>query len=334
MKLIENLSILSLEDFLTKPRKWDIFISCGSFEERCKRSSDILLKNNVEIDTSIIFNYKETDPQNRKEENIQKIENNLREICKSSYIFDADSVSLPSNGIKKFLLFLREKNINLSNKKVIIDITVLTKGYFFLLFNVMKKELNLYEFFIIYTEPERYNKNNEESEIILTKGLDRVESMPGFPGSSRNSDDALIIILGFEGRRSMEVFNNINPELTYAINGFPSFQMGWHKISLESNSTFLQESGAFDHMFFAPAVDPFETRNTIYEIVNEIRKNNKNMNIIISPLGSKLQALGVLLYALGNKKIKIVYPFPSTYNPDYSYKYGHTWLFKVNLKKL
>ena len=334
MRLIENLSILSIEDFLIKPRDWDIFISCGSFEERCKRSSDIFLDKKVKIGTSIIFNYKETDLEDRKKENIKIMECNLEKICKSVHVFDAESVSLPSEGIKKFLMFIKENKIDLSNKQIIIDITVFTKGYFFLLFKVLKEKFNLHDFYVVYTEPEKYKgKSADGNEIILTEGLDRVESISGFTGSSMNDKDALIVILGFEGKRSMEVFHSIEPELTYAVNGFPSFQSGWHKISLEANLPFLRESRASDHLFFAPAVDPFETRNTISQMVEEIEKNNKNTNIIISPLGTKLQAFGVLLYALGNRKIKVIYPFPSVYKPDYSYRHGPTWIFKINLNK-
>lgn len=335
MRLIENLFVVSIEDFLYQPRKWDSFISCGSFEERCMRSSDIFLDKKVKIGTSIIFDYKETDPENKKEENIKIMKSNLGEISKCVSVFDTESVSLPSKGIKKFLMFLKEENIDLLNKQIIIDITVFTKSYFFLLFKVLREKLNLHEFHVVYTEPEKYkSKTAERNEIILTEGLDRVESIPGFVGSSVNSKDALIVILGFEGKRSIEVFNSVDPELTYAINGFPSFQVGWHKISLEANLPFLRESGASDHLFFAPAIDPFETMKILSQIVEGIEKNNENLNIIISPLGTKPQAFGTLLYALRNKKVKVIYPFPSVYKSDYSYKYGPTWIFKVDLNKL
>lgn len=337
MRLIENLSILSIEEFLTesrKPRNWDIFISCGGFEERCKRSSEFFFSKNVKIDTSIIFNYKEVDPENKKEENIQEMKINLEKVCNYIHIFDTESVSLPSKGIKKFFTFLKENNICLLNKNVIIDVTVFAKAYFFLLFKVLKEKFSLHKFYVVYTEPQKYKtKNTDTDEIILTEGLDRVESIPGFTGSSINSENVLIVILGFEGKRSKEVFSSVEPKFTYAVNGFPSFQPGWHKISFEENLPFLEESGASEHLFFAPAVDPFETRNTISQIVEEIESNNKNTNIIISPLGTKLQAFGVLLYALENKKIKIIYPIPSVYKPDYSYKYGPTWIFKINLNK-
>ena len=327
MRLIENLSFLSIEKFLSPPRKWDIFISCGSFETRCTRSSDIFIDKKVEIGTSIIFNYKETDPKNKKEENIQKMKSNLEQICKCVHIFNTGSVSLPSEGIKKFLVFLKEKNIDLLDKEIIVDITVFTKPYFFLLFKVLKEKFNLRRFHVVYTEPEKY-------KTILTEGLDRTGSIPGFIGSSASPKDALIVLLGFEGKRATEVFYNINPELTFAINGFPSYQPGWHKISLEANLRFLGESGASDYLFFAPAVDPFETKKVVSQIVKEIEEDNQDLNIVIAPLGTKMQAFGVLLYAFQNNTTKVIYPFPSVYKADYSYKYGPTWVFKVDLKKL
>lgn len=185
----------------------------------------------------------------------------------------------------------------------------------------------------IYTEPERYKlEEPESSEIILTEGLDRVESIPGFEGSTQGSKDALIVILGFEGKRSLEVFQTVNPETTYAINGFPSFQAGWHRKSLEANMRFLNESRASDHLFFAPATDPFETKSVLSDIVKRVKSENEDMNIVVAPLGTKLQAFGVLLYALENRSAKVIYPFPSTYRPDYSYRYGPSWILQVNME--
>ena len=335
MRLIENLSILSIENFLAEPRKWDVLITCGSFETRCTRSSDILLRKKVELGTSIIFDYKETDPEKKKDENIQKMRSNLKQISKCVYIFDTVSVSLPSEGIKNFLMFLEKKGIDLKDKEIAVDITVFTKPFFFLLFKVMRETFNLRRFHVVYTEPEKYKgKNSNKREIILTEGLDRIEPMPGFIGSSVNPKDALIVILGFEGKRAIEIFYNVNPELTYAINGFPSFQPGWHKISLEANLRFLKESGASDYLFFAPATDPFETRITVSQIVKKIQEYNEDLNIVIAPLGTKIQAFGVLLYVLQENTVKVIYPFPSVYKPDYSYKYGPTWILKVDLDML
>lgn len=335
MKLIQNLSVVPMENYLIKSRKWDFFVTCGSFEERCIRSSDILLSKNISIYTSIIFNFKENDIGGKKDKHIKTMVRKLKRICENVLVFNAESVSSPSEGIKKFLLFLTEKNIDMLNKQVIFDISVFTKGYFFLLIKVLKERMHIDALHFAYTEPEKYrSKNLDKNQIILTEGLDRIESLPGFTGSSIHTKDALIVILGFEGKRSLEVFNTVNPELTYAINGFPSFKPQWHKISLEANLLFLRESGASTHLFYAPAVDPFETYKTLSNIIMDIQHINNDMNVIIAPLGTKPQALGSLLYALAHPRTTIIYPFPSVYNTDYSYKYGPTWILKVGFDKL
>lgn len=330
MKLIENLSVVLLEETLAKPRKFDVFITCGSFEERCIRSSAIFFDKRTEIRDSIIFNYKETDPKNKKEENMQEMRKNLEQVSDRVRVYDTGSVSLPSEGIKRFLEFLRENHLDMSSRRVTTDITVFTKPYFFLLFKTLREKFGMSKFLMVYTEPKGYkNKEPDTGEIILTEGLDRVETIPGFFGSCVHSRDTLIVILGFEGKRSMEVFQTVSPQTTYAINGFPSYQPGWHRMSLEANMHFLMESRATDHLYFAPAIDPFETAKILSYIVKS--DEIKDSNIIIAPLGTKMQAFGTLLHSLKDTSAKVIYPFPSTYKADYSYGHGPTWICEVNL---
>jgi hypothetical protein len=334
--LMDNLSIIKLEEFYNKEINIDFFICCSSFEERCVRSSEICKSKNIfNINTSLIFNYRETDPAGKKIFYLKKIEKNLKKISKNVIIFDSDSVSLPSEGLKKFIKFLKDNNIDCSSKKIAIDISVFTKPYFFLLLKILKEQYNNYEFIIIYTEPEEYkHREKNRNEIILTEGLDRVETIPGFFGSSIRTKDVLIVSLGYEGKRALQVFRTVNPETTYAINGFPSYQPGWHNVSMEANLRFLYESRSYEHYFYAPADDPFYTKLVLLKIIKEIKRINKNLNIIISPLGTKPQAFGALLLTFKVPNVKIIYPFPSTYSPDYSYKYGPTKLFKIDLNKI
>jgi hypothetical protein len=322
MKLIENFSIEKLDRYLEEPNKWEVYIACSSFEDRFCRSSSIFKVHEVKIDFSIIFNFKETCL--KKEDNLRIVKSNLENTSKVIKIFDAESVFEPVKGIKKFLSYLESNNIDLRNKRIIIDISTFNKPYLFLLFKILIEKFDISEVYVVYTEPKNYN-------TLLTEGLNKVESIPGFTGSSINSKDALIVILGFEGNRSLEVFNAINPEFTYAINGFPSFQPGWDRRSLSENMRFLKESNAYEHILMAPASDPFETEKTIVKIVKEIREYNPDVNITISPLGTKIQALGALLYALKDKKVKIVYPIPSTHNKNRSEEFSSSWIYKIRL---
>ena len=65
MKLIENFSIVDFEEF-SEEKRWDIFITCGSFEDRCTRFSNLLKLDSASITYSIIFNYREEDKNNKK----------------------------------------------------------------------------------------------------------------------------------------------------------------------------------------------------------------------------------------------------------------------------
>ncbi len=330
MKLIENFSIVDFEEF-SEERIWDIFITCGSFEDRCTRFSNLLKSDSASITHSIIFNYREEDKTNKKTNNIKKIIANLSEISKNILIFNPGSVSKPSEGIKEFLNFLKDNSIEMNDKKIVVDICTFTKPYLFVLFKVFKEVFQISEVDIVYTEPVSYkNKDEINDEIVMTEGLDRIQSIPGFRGSPIETQNALIVILGFEGKRSLEVFEEVEPNITFAINGFPSYKAGWNQISLSKNTQFLDLSGAHEHLFFTPANNPFETRNLIHHIVNELPES-KNKNIIIAPLGSKMQAFGVLLFALNFKNISVVYPFPSSYKTDRSDGADKTWIFRTSL---
>lgn len=328
MRTIPNLSIVSFEDYLDSSDKWDIFLCCSSFEERCIKSSEILNIKNAKIGTTILHNYKEHDPANFRKMNAKIVENFLQPISDRFYANFGQSVSSPKEGVTQFLSFLEENKISLVGKRIAVDITVFTKSFFFLLFKALKEKYSINNYTIVYTEPERYNIGSKAtSEFVLTEGFDRLESIPGFSGSSVNSKDALIVQIGFEGKRALDVFYHTSPEIVYAINGFPSYQPGWHKLSLEANMRFLMESKSYEHLFSAPALDPFETERIIEYIVKEI--SQKSLNIVIAPLGTKVQAFGTMLYALKDSAAKVVYPFPSFFNPIYSYKSGPSWVFEA-----
>lgn len=96
--------------------------------------------------------------------------------------------------------------------------------------------------------------------------------------------------------------------------------------------SFLQESGAIENLFYSPAIDPFETKKLIEKIVEDIKGHDHDYNVIIAPLGTKMQAFGALLHSITDKTIKVIYPFPSKYKSDSSENYGQTWIFAVKIE--
>lgn len=97
---------------------------------------------------------------------------------------------------------------------------------------------------------------------------------------------------------------------------------------------FLIESRSIDHIFFSPTNDPFETAKVLKIMVGTIRKKHFNLDIVVAPLGTKMQAFGVLLFVLKNKFVRVVYPFPTEYSSNYSKGHGETWIARVNLSNI
>lgn len=334
MILFPNLSIVNLLDSDEQIyNNFDIFVLSGSFEDRCSRGIDILSTLGSRIQNSIIFNFKDVDPEKRKNTNLMKVIEQISSISQKYYIYNSESISSPSSGVKKFIKYITENEIDFTNKKILIDISVIPKPYYFLLIKVFKDLYDVNELFIIYTEPKGYKKMSD-GKYILTEGLDIVKSIPGYSGSNIMNKNALIMLLGFEGNRSLEVYLAVEPDITYAINGFPSHNPIWHKISFESNIRFLKESNSFQRLAFSPTIDPFATYDKIKELVSEIKTKSPEFNIVICPLGTKIQSLGVLLFAVKNRDVKVIYPFPSIYRIDYSYEYGDTWIMHIDMQLL
>ena len=333
MRLEPDLSVIQVRDYTGKQKHWDLFLACSSFEERCTGASRELADKGTELDHAIVFSYKETDPYGLKDGWQHQMVEQLNKTSKDVRVFNTESVSKPSEGMKGFLRYLRGTRLDPRNSSILIDITVFTKPYYFLLIKTLCSEYSIGQLDIMYSEPEHYgSKPGTVGAVVLTEGLDRIETIPGFTGSSSGTEEALVVLMGFEGNRSLDVFRAVNPTTTYAVNGFPSFRPGWDRISLDANLRFLRESSAYDALYFAAAIDPFETRDTLGLIEATIRERNPDSSIVIAPLGTKTQALGVLLHAIRSPGVKVIYPFPSHFRTDYSSGIGPCWMMRTRIE--
>jgi hypothetical protein len=77
---------------------------------------------------------------------------------------------------------------------------------------------------------------------------------------------------------------------------------------------------------FVSTLNPIE----VYENLEKIYESHKDWNLYVSPLGSKIQALGIYLFAKQHPEIQIVYAVPLEYlEEDYSKGIGPTRSFHL-----
>jgi hypothetical protein len=112
--------------------------------------------------------------------------------------------------------------------------------------------------------------------------------------------------------------------------GFPGFDPSlYHRMLCDNGETMLELMGELpqirDQFFFAPASDPFATKDAILATMKLLPND---VRWVGSPLGPRPMALGMLLAAL-EREFTILTCQARSYNPNYSRGSKRTHLFPV-----
>ena len=314
----------------------DLFISGISLEDRCSRGWDILKEKGIKVKNKIILYFNEVieGAQQKGMQNAEKHFDDLFEMqpadCKL-HVNIYDEVS----GLIEFEKCFRGISQEFKDKNVVIDFSVMVKPYIFILLKYLFYIKKIERMYLLYTEPASYHKSKAKISLkdgdYFTKGSTKTAEIPSYSGSENlTKKAALIVLLGFEGERAAEVVRAVEPDVTIPINGFPAYRPEFKDISIISNEELLRESEIFKNLDYAPANDPFETRNVLEKIYS---KYSNRYNISTAPLGTKPMALGSCLFALQHADCRIIYPYPMEYNLKASKGWGATWVYIVTILK-
>jgi hypothetical protein len=295
----------------------DYFILSSGSDGRAYQTLSELLKINRNVNV-IIFHFKErlagksaTDPLFRYKR--LKIPN-LNEIyCE---------IKNPSSILKEI------EKYNFNSKKLGVDISCFTKPYFYFFIKLMKERFRLDYVNTYYTEPKSYYfPGGLYNAFHSTSGPLTIIEIPGYAGYEiRGSKRKLVILLGFDGDLSKEINEDISPNETVVVNGFPSYSPKFKDISLVTNERLVSNHNI--EIRYARANNPFE----VYNLLESIKTSSSDEIFLnIAPLGTKPMALGACLFALHNPNVRVVYPLPETYDDKYSEKFWRTWVYKLPL---
>lgn len=198
-----------------------------------------------------------------------------------------------------------------------------------LLFHI--KRMHFRKVYCVYTEPLRYCKNliSSEDEYVdrfdLYKKFRGIEAIPGFV---RENDKKLcerwIVFLGFEGKRSGQInekyeFENIVPVIT-----LPSYQPGWHNYVFEENLDLIKQADRKPEYIIA------NSYLSAYNYLKRVVHASPDLYVRVSPLGTKINALGALLFSLNNKStVEILYDNPIA-EGKISEDCGNTYVFDIS----
>jgi hypothetical protein len=190
-------------------------------------------------------------------------------------------------------------------------------------------------FTALYAEPTGYKDG--EKTIFSTSTTGDVGPVGGMQGDNDDkAKDVLFVGMGFDHRLVNEVLNFKDDVTVYPILGFPSlspemFQQSAIRSSQVSASTL--EPAWLTNRNFAPANDPFATATVVSDLVRKLDLKKPVPNVYLSPLSTKAQALGFVLYWLLEGKdrgaVTLLLPRCSAYARETSFGFSRLWAFEI-----
>jgi hypothetical protein len=298
-----------------------ILLACSSHEPRCRGLLSRL--GGWKPKEAVIFHY--DDPNPRREENHREMEAELR----AASVVPLCLQFTEQNAVRSLfdnmatLRGLLRRNPNLP---IVLDFSVFTKRHLLMTLQWLDDEGFWDHLCIVYSEPEDY----EVSEFIpLSFGLASLQEVPGFSASADLSRPLhLVLFLGYEGDRALAVYEHIQPMQTTLVVPNPPYKPAWVGRTEKFNADLIAVVGE-ESKLEVDAIDPEATRTALAALFGDGTRRGHYAKMV-SPLGTKPQALGVYSFVRGcADPPAVVYASPLRHNHEFfSHGIGTTWILK------
>lgn len=288
-----------------------LLIICSSGEARSLYGMNVLANNNVGIEKILLLQYSniDTEPEMLKTVSEDKIE---------KIVIDNDQLS--------FIRSLKASKFLNQISSMIIDISSMKTLDVFLLLRYLDITRPKFEVKIINTIPYDYVFIEKPFTSYRSYIGDlKINEIIGYGGTGtlgRNPD--LYIFMGFEGTQSLKVTEEISYHRLYLVNTVPSYYQKYKDICVINNKNVISTKS--QKLMYVPADNPFEIYNLLEQHVGE-------REVCIAPLSTKPISLGICLYALEHKNVRIVYPTSKVYRNKTSVNVHKSFIYKIRLGK-
>lgn len=344
-RVLEELNIELLDNsFKEEFSNDDLYICALGFEDRCICGTKLLSELGYKSNKILLFKYKTHIEENEK--NREELVNLFNKICLNSHEELEHDLEIAARFDRSFERFLDKILNEKSNKKLSITFDI-SSGTTSLILQVLNK---LYEYEavvkIIYTEAllyyptrEFWEKNRNrwqelEREEIMFHGVKLVKVLPQLEGISFPGNQSLLIAFPtFKRSRLGGVIDKLRPSRCAWLIGDPHLEENsWRAEAIQTIN-----EGLFGPRDYIEKITTFDYKEVLKKLI-EIYENenaNYNYNVIIAPLGSKLQSLAVILFSILYKDIMIVSSTPQRWIPkQYTVGCRDVWFIALDLKKI
>ena len=318
----------------------DLFLCALGFEPRCLTLPDQLQNAGYKARRAVYFKYATNIDDN--DINLPALEGHLRKLASKPQPMEADAEDFP--GQFRALLDLIMTEATVKPPRVTLDISVTANR---LLMRCMKILLE-YEISlrIIYSEAGIYHPTKKEYELEGEKwdtgkafGLDRGvrQVIPSFdhPGNALDPlPDFVVLFPSFKRERSKGVISFVDPSLLTSpgdkvvwLLGVPHLaENKWRLNAMKTINEIGQGAPQYE-------VGTFNYKDTLCVLERLHLERSETHTITLSPLGSKMQALGTALFCYIHPDVRIILSMPKEYNAM-QYSEGCKDLWRIDFGSL
>ena len=311
----------------------DLFLCALGFEPRCLTLPKLLAENGYRSERVVFFEYDTNVDGN--EVNRQELTRYLNAISDS---IQPLSLSNPdySNELRRILEGIsgatlgKDPRVTLdlsvaANRIVVTTMAILCEAEAHL--NVLYSEATIYHPTKSEYEAEP-SVGSDESERGLERGVGDVRPSREFPGQHFDQlPNAIILFPAFKAERSKAVIDFVDPSLVGAqgehivwLVGAPPLPENKWRIDA------LKEINGLTEKDFQHEISTLDYRETLSRLESIYDQLWDTYKLTLSPIGSKMQALGSSLFSYIHPDTRIVFAIPQEYNAtQYSEGCRETW---------
>lgn len=283
--------------------KFDLLISCASWEERFVESLNYHNKNS-DVDKVLILGIEEFFDSYPEQNTFAKHFTDFTERC-----LETDLILVPAFDDVKIWSCLESvfSKHEIRNKRILLDVSTMPRYLIWYVLHFLDLNQNFVEF--IYFSPESYEDCDWLTEEAMTPRL--ILKHSGIYLPNRNS--VLIIQTGFDIERVSQLINTFEPERV-----FLGVQQGEQLNNMVKNINLYKEKLNYQEVEYF-AVDAFSGNHGYDEIKNIVTTKKEEKNVLMASFGPKLVSIEMFKLNQEFPEIGLVDVPVKKYNKKYSH---------------
>jgi hypothetical protein len=305
------------------PRMVDLFICALGFEPRCLTIPEVLAQHGYQARKVAYCEYA-TNPEDNTA-NRSRLLSSLESVSTDVQGIQADHLSFTSR-IRDLLQEAR--GIAAAPTPIIlVDVSVMANR---LIMKLMKALLEGEgQLLLLYSEAAVYhptldeyrsapNQWSSDSSLGLERGVSNVSVSEDYPGFHVDQlPDCILLFPSFKGERARAVISKVDPALT--VGGADKDKVVWflgvpHRDDNAWRLAAMREINAVGEDAIRCDVSTFDYRDALQKLEEVYLRRAGHYRFSLSPMGSKMQAIGAAMFAYLHQDVAVVFATPMEYN--------------------